>query len=180
MNSQNVLRYGKWLAGLLLIVWFVGRYQGTWFGDPVLDHFLAKHDGDVVAALIEAERPRLDAQGAIIGIHLARSINRHRLPNLRYSNKALEYIKQIRTIRSLTIVPPTHIDDRGMAHIGEMTQLESLGINGLPITDAGLAQLHSLKNLQLLRAYVTNCTQDGINDFQAAVPACEIQWGPRN
>jgi len=116
----------------------------------------------------------------ITGIHLARSISRHRLPDLRHSNKALGYVKQIRSIRALTIVPLIHIDDRGMTHLAEMTQLESLGINGLPITDAGVAELHSLKNLRLLRAYATNCTQDGIAKFQAAVPACEIRWGARN
>lgn len=167
------------VAGLLLTVWFVGRHRGTWFGDPVLDHFLARNDGDVIAALTEAERPRLNAQGEIEALGLFRTINRHRLPSLRYSNKALEYVKQIPTITTLTIGPVSTIDDRGMKHVAEMTQLERLGFNGLPITDAGLQELHTLKNLKLLTAYATNCTQPGIDAFQEAVPDCEIRWGPR-
>lgn len=181
MTRRSIPIQAVWVvAGLLLIVWFVGRYRGSWFGDPVLDQFLAKHNGDVVAAFKDAEQPRLNDQGEIVSLGLLRTIRRNRLPSLRYSNVALQYVRQIPTITTLTIGPLSSIDDRGMTHVAEMTQLETLGLNGLPITDDGLKKLHTLKNLKLLTAYATNCTQPGIDAFQAAVPDCEIRWGPRN
>lgn len=179
MNRHRVQLYGKWVAGLLLILWFIGRWRGTWFGDPVFDRFLAANDGDVVAALIDAENPRLNAQVEIENLCLEHRILRQRMPNLQYSNAVLQYVRQVTTIRALTIGPSTDIDDRGLQGVGQMVQLETLGLNGLPITDAGLEHLHSVKNLQLLTACATNCSQAGIDAFQQAVPDCEVLWGPR-
>ena len=107
----------------------------------------------------------------------SRSIRRNRQPSLNHNNVVLEYVKQVPSITTLGISPRCNIDDRGVAHVAEMTQLESLNLNGLHITDAGLRKLHSLRKLKLLSAYVTDCTQAGIDEFQEAVPGCETRWG---
>lgn len=79
-----------------------------------------------------------------------------------------------------TVIGATcNIDDRGMDHVAEMTQLESLNLNGLRITDVGLRKLHSLQNLKLLSAYVTDVTSEGVASFREAVPGCDVRWGNR-
>jgi len=66
MNRRAIQTYGKWIAGVILVVWLIGQHRGTWFGDPVVDRFLSKRDGDVVVALIDAEAPPLNDQGEIV------------------------------------------------------------------------------------------------------------------
>jgi|GEM_PF-2812240 len=165
------------LAALILVIWFVGAYRGTFFGDPVFDRFLSKHNGNVIAALKDLGRVQLDDKGHIVSIGLTRSIRRNRKPTLYHNNVVLEYVKRVPTITTLGIGATCNINDRGMDHVAEMTQLESLNLNGLTITDAGFRKLHSLRNLKLLSIYVTDVTAKGVAEFQAAVPGCEVRWG---
>lgn len=168
-----------WIVGVFVVVWFIGRYRGTYIGDPVFDRYLESHNGNIVEALRDAENPGLNPDGDIVSLGLKRSIRRRRMPDLYYNNVVLEYVKQVPSITSLGISPVCRIDDRGMTHVAEMTQLDSLSLNGLPITDAGLQKLHSLQNLKLFSAYVTDCSEEGIDEFRKAVPGCEVRWGSR-
>ncbi len=168
------------MAVLVFVVWFIGSYRGTFFGDPVFDRFLSKHDGNVVAALRDLGQVQLDAQGNIVSIGLTRSIRRNRMPTLNHNNVVLEYVKRVPSIKTLGIGATCNIDDRGMDHVAEMTQLESLNLNGLHITDSGLRKLHSLRNLKLLSVYVTDVTSEGVAEFRQAVPECDVRWGNRD
>ncbi len=167
------------LFGLVIVTWFVGSYRGTFFGDPVFDRFLSKHNGDVIKALKDVGQVQLNPHGEIVSLGLTRSIPRRRKPALYHNNVVLRYVKRIPSLKTLGIGAVCNVDDRGMDHVAEMTQLESLNLNGLRITDAGLRKLHSLKNLKLLSAYVTDITPEGIEEFKTAVPGCEVRWGNR-
>jgi len=154
----------------VFVVWLIGSYRGTYLGDPVFDRFLSKHNGNVVEALKDVGQVRLNPRGEIGSLGLIRSIRRRCKPSLNHNNVVLEYVKQVPSIQTLGIGAVRNIDDLGMDHIAAMTQLESLNLNGLHITDARLRKLHSLQNLTLLSLYVADVTPDGIDDFEKAVP----------
>jgi len=162
-----------------LLIWGVYLYRGTFWGDPVFDRSLSRTNGDVVAALKDVGTVRENSKGEIESISLMKTVSRRRLPSLRHNNVVLEYMKEVRSIKSLGISALCNIDDRGMKHVGEMTQLESLNLNGLPITNSGLRELHHLKRLKTLSLYVTKITPDGIKRFQRAVPGCSVSHGSR-
>jgi internalin A len=44
----------------------------------------------------------------------------------------------------------TPVTDAGLAHLRELTNLQTLGLNGTQVTDAGLANLRGLTNLSEL------------------------------
>ena len=167
----------KCLAGTGLVIWMIYIYRGTFWGDPVFDGALRRSDGDIVAALKDVGTFQENADGEIESLSLMKSVSRRRLPPLRHNNVVLEYVKKVRSIKSLGIGAICNIDDRGMQHIAEMTQLESLNLNGLPITDNGLFRLHRLKRLKMLSLYVTKVTPAGVERFQRAVPECVVSYG---
>ena len=160
-------------------MWFVGVHRGTYFGDRVFDRFLNSHNGNIVEAFKEAEQPGLNSEGETVSLRLLRSVQRNRVPTLHYNNVVLKYVKQVVSIKSksLNIGAANSIDNRGMEDVAERAQLESLNLNGLRITDAGLKKLHSLQHLKQLPAYVTECTEQRIAEFRQAVPECEVLWG---
>jgi hypothetical protein len=53
-------------------------------------------------------------------------------------------------------------------------QVVALDLSKTAVTDAGLKELASLKNLQELVLSNTKVTQDGANLLQKALPACKI------
>ena len=71
------------------------------------------------------------------------------------------------------------ITDASMEVIKGMTQLEILNLGSTKITDAGLAQLGALKNLETLVIVSSNkVTDEGVAKFKEMVPECEVH-GPK-
>jgi len=68
----------------------------------------------------------------------------------------------------------TQITDAGLANVKGLTQLQSLNLNGTKITDAGLEHLKGLANLQTLDLEATRVTNAGIADLKKALPNCKI------
>lgn len=66
------------------------------------------------------------------------------------------------------------VTDAGLAHVGRMRQLEFLRINRVPITDHGIRHLHELSNLQDLWLHGTNVTEQGLEELYRALPDCRI------
>ncbi len=88
------------------------------------------------------------------------------LPNLRYlqvkdvdekgkyvfGDSALQYIKDVPSLRHVRIWPNLPITEAGIAHLAQCPQLEKLEIGKLPVTDRNLSQLQALPRLKSLDA----------------------------
>jgi Leucine-rich repeat (LRR) protein len=88
------------------------------------------------------------------------------LPNLRYlqvkdvdekgrygfGDSALQYIKDVPSLRHLRIWPNLPITVAGIAHLAQCPQLEKLELGKLPVTDRNLSQLQALPRLKSLDA----------------------------
>ena len=61
-----------------------------------------------------------------------------------------------------------------MKHVGELTSLETLRLDGTAVTDAGLRHLHGLSRLRYVNLQGTAVTDDGIEKLRAAMPAVKI------
>ena len=71
------------------------------------------------------------------------------------------------------------ITDASVDVIKGMTQLEILDLGMTKVTDAGLAQLGGLKNLEMLViSSANNITDEGVAKFKEAVPGCQVH-GPK-
>ena len=55
-----------------------------------------------------------------------------------------------------------------------LPQLQTLGLAGTYVTDAGLKELAALKQLQTLRLDNTKVTDAGIAELKKALPDCKI------
>lgn len=70
------------------------------------------------------------------------------------------------------------VTDAGLAHLGKLAELEELGLDGCGISDAGLEHLKRLKRLKTLYLNRTEITKEGYEKIKGALPKCEIYWEP--
>ena len=61
-------------------------------------------------------------------------------------------------------------------NLAELKQLKRLSLAGSGLTDAGIKPLAILTNLESLDLRRTKVTATGIDELQAALPKCQIQW----
>jgi hypothetical protein len=66
------------------------------------------------------------------------------------------------------------ITDAGLKHLVKLGKLYNLHLEGTKITDAGLKELRVLKSLRYLFVGGTRVTPQGVDEFQAAIPGCQI------
>lgn len=64
--------------------------------------------------------------------------------------------------------------DAGLAHIRELTNLQALDLAGTQVSDDGLAYLRGLKNLQFLYLSGTQVTDDKVRQLQDDLPECQM------
>jgi internalin A len=72
----------------------------------------------------------------------------------------------------------TKVTDDTLAYLAEIHSLKDLWINKTPITDAGMKHLVCLTNLKRLIVNDTKVTAKGASIIQAALPKCEVEYGP--
>jgi Leucine-rich repeat (LRR) protein len=77
--------------------------------------------------------------------------------------------------RTLLGVGRTQITDAGLAHLAGLTNLETLSLFGTHITDAGLAHLEKLTNLKELNLSDTRVTSEGCDKLRTALPNCRLR-----
>ena len=68
----------------------------------------------------------------------------------------------------------TRMTDAGMADLKGLTNLQQLNLDGTQVTDAGLVHLKGMPQLQFLGLPNTKLTNAGIVELQQALPKCEI------
>ncbi|HSI63058.1 MAG TPA: hypothetical protein VLE43_08060, partial [Candidatus Saccharimonadia bacterium] len=71
------------------------------------------------------------------------------------------------------------LTEAALAHIAKLKNLESLKFGEVVVTyDGGLQHLTTLKNLKKLELDKLGASEDDINKLKAALPGCEIKWTP--
>ena len=67
------------------------------------------------------------------------------------------------------------VTDAELACLKGLTDLQGLSLHSTDITDAGLEHLKGLKNLEALRLERTQVTDEGVKKLQQALPNCSIR-----
>ena len=94
------------------------------------------------------------------------------------TDAGLAHLESLPNLHALTLVTRPDgkmpITEAGLVHVGRMSQLRYLHLNGIPITDAGLVHIPSLSNLETLVIYHTNATDQGLHELYRKLPDCWI------
>lgn len=69
----------------------------------------------------------------------------------------------------------TRLTDAGLAHLLPLSQLQDLSLELSEITDAGLVQLKGFTQLQTLNLKGTKVTDAGIQTLQQALPNVKVE-----
>ncbi len=83
----------------------------------------------------------------------------------RISSHGLESISSIRSLRSIDLWEAGTIDDKGLEHICQLPNLESLQVINAPITDSGLRSCAKMKKLRILRINSPYITDEGLQEL---------------
>jgi hypothetical protein len=114
-----------------------------------------------------------------------------RLPEVRYlffssldvTGQSLANIKWLAKLEALGITAwkdesgefdPPDLTDAGLAVLAELKQLEDLHIHGAKITDHGLEHLKGMTKLERLTLNDTQVTRAGAEELHKALPKCNI------
>ena len=75
----------------------------------------------------------------------------------------------------------TEVTDDGLVALSKMPELRELSLCYLPITDEGLQHIAVIPRIDVVVAYETWISADGVRDFQAASPGIDVRWAnPQN
>jgi hypothetical protein len=124
--------------------------------------------------------------------HIAKWTNHRELffngcPNV--TDASLRHLVDLPHLERLSLVEEGGgmvITDAGLVHVGNMKNLKSLMIIGMPqVTDAGLNSLHGLSQLEQLVVRRTAASENGLAQLYKALPDCYVMTdvfvaGPTN
>jgi hypothetical protein len=82
----------------------------------------------------------------------------------KFSDDGMKHLR-ILPLESLSF-QGTNIDDAGLAHVKNLTNLKTLNLGGTAITDAGLSSLERLTNLEQLMLFKTRVTDAGLDHLK--------------
>ena len=86
----------------------------------------------------------------------------------KFGDKEIATLAPIATTLSWVDLARSQVTDAGLATVGKLANLERLHLENTKITDAGIAQLAGLKNLEYLNLYGTKVTDAGIAKLATA------------
>lgn len=84
-------------------------------------------------------------------------------------DEGLSHLRNLSQLEEL-VLSDSQITDEGLAHLSGLTKLKSLYLFQTNITDAGLLHLEGLQELETLRAGRTGITEEGGAAFKAKMP----------
>lgn len=87
----------------------------------------------------------------------------------------LESVAKFTNLRRLDLQGCSTITPEGFAHIGSMTKLHTLLLDGCPITDSSLVHLSKLSCLRVLTIVDTQVTFEGVRELQKKLPKLDVQ-----
>lgn len=87
----------------------------------------------------------------------------------------LESLTELRRLELRNDCKSSHVSDKGLSHLRNLTKLEYLYVDGSNITDAGLEHLKGLTNLRELVFNETRVTDAGVKGLQKALAGATIK-----
>ena len=78
------------------------------------------------------------------------------------SDRDLAFCRRLRYVRVIYASRPVGVTDAGLAHLAGLSQLQALSLRGTPVTDAGLVHLKGLSRLKDLDLVNTQVTDAGL------------------
>ncbi len=73
-----------------------------------------------------------------------------------------------------SVIQGRNVTDAGLAHLASLTQLQELSLDNTHINDAGLVHLTGMTQLQQLYLDGTQTTYSGVTTIQKSLPNCRI------
>jgi hypothetical protein len=67
------------------------------------------------------------------------------------------------------------VGDEGLKFLKDLSALKSLRLRRTLVTDKGVPELTSLKNLEFVDLAETKVTREGAHSLQAALPNCKVE-----
>jgi hypothetical protein len=87
------------------------------------------------------------------------------LPGKKVTDADLKHLKVFSQLRILKLDAATNITDAGLKELVSLKQLQELGLGSTQVTDAGLKHLAALKNLKVLNLNFTRVSDTGIQQL---------------
>ncbi len=84
-------------------------------------------------------------------------------------DEGLSHLSNLSQLEEL-VLSDSRVTDEGLAHLSGLTNLKSIYLFQTNISDAGLAHLEGLRELEILRVGRTGVTDEGGAAFQAKMP----------
>jgi Leucine Rich repeat len=91
------------------------------------------------------------------------------------SDKALEHVAKVKTLRSLEVFDNKKITNKGVASLVDLPVLESLSLNGTSVDMRALESFKKMKKLNHLVLDTRNFQPADIVALRAALPMCDVQ-----
>jgi hypothetical protein len=138
-------------------------------------HVEFDRDGELVAAwsTLSDPRPTRDADLDDLKDHPhLRSLNL--VGTEEVTDAGLAVVKSLPNLKKLEL--GANVTDACLDHLSGHPKLAELDIFGTKITDAGFTRLSELPQLQSVRCYERNISEDAVRTLQAARPNLKINW----
>jgi Leucine-rich repeat (LRR) protein len=91
------------------------------------------------------------------------------------TDDALSNLSNLRELRHLAIRRAA-ITGSGLRHVLGLPKLESLDLDGCPISDSAIVNLQELRNLKKLNIKGTQVSRQGAEILSATLRDCEIEY----
>jgi hypothetical protein len=72
--------------------------------------------------------------------------------------------------------PGFAVTDDGLAHLGQLGELQLFSLEQTQVTDAGLGHLKGLSGLKWLKLKGTRVTEAGVRELKKALPQFQAIW----
>lgn len=146
--------------------WFrtvIGKHRMKGFEDV---KYLYLGGPDTDSTILE----RVSAFPALSGVDLSEST---------ISDEGLKHLLTIPDLKEVSL-RGAHVTDAALVYLSQCPTLERLYLTRTDVSDEGLQHLMSLPHLKRLNLGDTNVSEAGIKELQMRLPACRIDWWPKN
>jgi hypothetical protein len=142
--------------------------------DDLLSHLAQVHTLKQVIIASNEENPQWD-WSRLSALHELQALHLHPV-EMKISKKADEILRHVGKCESLRtlMVPPGRVTDAGVAELRNLTNLEELSLSGPQITDASIAILKLLPRLRKVDLRNTNVSKEGAAELRRSVNGIEV------
>ena len=146
------------------------RLRGTAVRATVLNTLVASKD--TLTYLDLTECPISDEE--LVAIEPFQALETLELWQTNLGDAGLVHLGKLAQLKSLNISKSPRVTSAGVSELLNLTNLEKLNLSETGIDDSALEALSAMKSLKSLDVSLTSATDEGVAQFQAAVPGCTV------